>query len=1516
MEWLSHSNKKYCELCKTPFRFTKLYDSHMPTTLPLHIFLRKAAMHSLRYLLTWARGLAVGLVWLVLLPWCIRWSWRGLFWLLDAGWARDAWLAKEENLALRTSIAPSLADTVANTLNHTQTTTPRPDTQSEPIALNLSKMLIGALLNPWRPFTNYKSIESNESASVLAHAATSTLLSDVKSLNNVTNSPSMNRFILDVLEGQIVTFLIVIAFILVFLIREWVVQQQPIINAAAQLRDAELQVEVVDQAAQRLRARQIQPLPALEGANLHIREHAAREPAQELVQRHLDQDNASDSDPDETRTSTQGTNTQSPEYPPNLQPEFEGADNHADDLQDDEATGATRRPVMPLRHSSARVNQVLQAMEEEPTDNFEARDADSTGSGDSWQAIEDDLAARDAAAAASLGLGSRNKQNGDHILEPYHDDDQTSTTAVLSEGSIVGVLPDEETEARNENNFEPSTVSNVRDSEEHDEPILDIEPIESDPEQREPFQGPDLSQTARPAEQMQQNNQIVAAEALPGNIVQRTFDWFWADIVPDVDDPAPPHPDPFDEAIVQNEAEEPPFMHIPVDQVEPAPNQPNDNPGQDLEVLQAAAEAGLDADAMDDVEDLEGILELIGMQGPLVGLLQTAMFCGVLITTTLWAALGAPYLFGKFALLFLGDPLVFSITAPLRAISLVADAIVDSTIYVGGLITYFTAEVLSQLSAWVLRAFSKQVEAKSFDFLATRAHDAIVAAGGRLSNLVTGDSPFETGFFMVSLHAHQSLQTLQLETAQATAFVVRLSAAISSHLQSSTIGQILHSAVVGLVRESVQMVSYYSWAQEYFRSNFAANINNGTFTLTVTRDHARLDPSLAYWSATDRCLTILAGYVFLAMIGTMYLLRKEPLFSSPSLQQVEKGFTDFLKQAGGVLKVILIISIEMLVFPLYCGMLLDCALLPLFRNASIGSRLLFGLRSPWMFAFVHWFIGTCYMFHFALFVSACRRVMRTGVLYFIRDPDDPTFHPVRDVLERNVTTQLRKIAFSALVYGGLVICCLGGVVWGINFIFPTIFPIRWATPEPLLEFPIDFLTYNLLAPLVTRFVLPSQGLEDLFKLWLKRCARALRLSHFLFGERQRDEEGHRVRRSQADMSGSDVDFIHDGKYVRAPASDQVRIPKGDRVFLQVTDDNKRVDGQEDSRNGLHGRHNKNFTKVYIPPYFRVRIALFIFSLWFFAAATGVGITVVPMVFGRVFLPMVMPERVAINDLYAFSAGLITLGGTLCVLLRSKGAYTGLRANLSKDKIRAGLDEATDHISRMLKSIYVYGFALIVVPSLFALVLQLYLILPLHTYTSSWSSGSSATNTLSSAPNATASAIPTLNESSAPSLIAGHTIHILQDWTLGFLYGRVVLRLLMLSRNSRPATALRMITRDGYTNPNAKLATRAFIAPTLLLFAVILLCPPVLAMAANSLLLAVNFPTESFPQALRVKVYRYSYPICASQVFALWCAWEVIKATQRWRNRIKDEVYLIGERLHNFGEKRPPEGSRGAIRRGR
>lgn len=54
---------------------------------------------------------------------------------------------------------------------------------------------------------------------------------------------------------------------------------------------------------------------------------------------------------------------------------------------------------------------------------------------------------------------------------------------------------------------------------------------------------------------------------------------------------------------------------------------------------------------------------------------------------------------------------------------------------------------------------------------------------------------------------------------------------------------------------------------------------------------------------------------------------------------------------------------------------------------------------------------------------------------------------------------------------------------------------------------------------------------------------------------------------------------------------------------------------------------------------------------------------------------------------------------------------------------------------------------------------------------------------------------------------------------------------------------------------------------------------------------------------KVRIYRYVYPAVLAMAFCSWLVWLMIGMVRVWRSRIRDEVYLIGERLHNFGERK-------------
>ena len=515
---------------------------------------------------------------------------------------------------------------------------------------------------------------------------------------------------------------------------------------------------------------------------------------------------------------------------------------------------------------------------------------------------------------------------------------------------------------------------------------------------------------------------------------------------------------------------------------------------------------------------------------------------------------------------------------------------------------------------------------------------------------------------------------------------------------------------------------------------------------------------------------------------------------------------------------------------------------------------------------------------------------------------------MRDVLERSVSSQLWKISFSALVYGGLVTVCLGGVVWGIAYAFDGILPVRWSSNEPVLEFPVDLLFYNFLMPLAFKFFKPDKGIHRISKWWFCKCGRVLRLTNFLIGDKMEDEEGRQgqgtttwkaalgrlgvvsanpVKEEQPvpdQTSQTQKPPIQGGRFVRVPASDQVRIPKGIPTFLEVDENNNRLDGKPDSDEGLHGRKDTSFKLVYVPPFFRLRISAFVVLLWLFAAAAGISTTILPLLFGRFVFATIAPDRLRMNDIYAFSIGIYVLGGALYAILYRQTIldYTKSKLTPHAVTITAFLRTTATITLRVLGLIYTYAAFGILLPALLSLLMEVYLIIPLHTYLSH-----------------TFQSLETIRSDH-------HIIHMIQDWTLGILYLKMAARFILnYNPTSRPAVALRGIVREGWLKPDVRLATRGFIFPATIVMGLALAAPLALGWLANFLIL--RYTKIVVDEAFHANIYRYSSPGVLAIGFTISTVMALQQAFLDWRKRVRDEVYLIGERLHNFGENRRRKG---------
>ncbi|KIX98427.1 uncharacterized protein Z520_05728 [Fonsecaea multimorphosa CBS 102226] len=1558
MDWLSHSQKKYCELCKTSFRFTKLYDRSMPATLPFPLFLQKLARHGATEFARWSRYLLVGMIWTCCLPWCIRQIWRGLFWLADGNWVDESNLQATSNPSSNmtgtvagpeASLATSLNFTVPEQLEKIKLVFPPMQVSLADIArLFLGQSMFGKILR----FILSTFIPRLRQIDTPGHGQNSTaelppaamrppsLLSDVQFIATWSTSPMANHITVDVIEGQLICVLLVAAFILVFLIREWVINQQPILNMPdpdenAQADDARLRLPPNLPRVPRVGDNVADELAAMQQLAEQLPHEETAPPRPPFNQHRIPPvgDNIADAIAALERRAAR----MPPEdpTPPPLSP-FRAL---TDDNMGIETEHEFERPILMTRSQSASaVAGAVQAGRGVSGENgvpttepwslsFRRHSADDTEanhylplvppshpfvdriSGDeSPNELEHYLFSGDISELSPVGL----MDYPEHQLVGQEGSESADTfSRRVSFAEVSDVIDDATHGLLDSNNDRPGSDS--------DAPVIPT-PESNDADQLpQPggnllggedqevlFDGADLVQP----EEVPASNDEAALEDT--TLWGKTSQWLWhtefeADGQPHADtgDPARAE-DQDEERIVEDVHAEAPF--VPVQNRDAAPGLV---PPAAIDAPAAApAEArepnmlfGVDLNEPnpDDAEDLDGILELLGMEGPIFGMVQNVIFSLFLITVTLSASVWCPYIWGKIALLFLSSPTSMLAKAPLFVLSRTADIVVDIIFFVAGLAGFLLNQPVKIMKAIVSPVIPRFGGILDTGMLEGFSLDLSQKSGIRLEKTLSA----------AVLSLRPDLPTFSMQSHRA---LLSFKASLHTAVQWIASALIQGQAMLTMDRESSSALLTSFWytlrsVPQLFGNipqlgGYATNLLRSVFTdlgASPSSNGDGMDPSLIQWGTEDRILTILLGYAFFAIAGIVFLEIAHLVLGLRDGERVEGYFADSLRQAGGVMKVIVIIGIEMLVFPLYCGLLLDMALLPLFANATVASRIAFLMRTPLTGIFIHWFIGTCYMFHFALFVSICRKIMRKGVLYFIRDPDDPTFHPVRDVLERPVPAQLGKIAFSALVYGGLVIVCLGGVVWSIDW-FGGVLPIQWSTPEPRLSFPVDIIFYNFLLPFALRRAEPSKKISAMYQWWFRGCARFLRLTNFLFGEERKEETFSHPNGFPWSLFAKDnaAEPKRDGRYVRAPASDSVRIAKGRRVFLEVTEDNVRVDGSPELFFAPHGSKNPQFTKVYLPPNFQARITAFVVLLWLFAALTGVAFTVGPLIVGRKLTRLLSQTSQPPNDLYAFTIGIHIFAAMGYAIAYARPARDYLR-----QKFRWSGKQFLTSALHFLGLTYLGLFTTIILPFVLSLIVELYIHIPIFdllevlnhqklTGDSSPSSSSTTTPSAGTAPNKT---------------FPPATIFILQSWTIGLVFLRLIFRILghVLPPTVRPARALRGIVRNGIFHADVALASRAFVLPAVIISITLLVVPLACMRAIISIFQISDIGKQ-------IRMYRFAYPLFLSMMVNYVGFLYTRRKLENWRVKIRDEVYLIGERLHNFQEPKP-RGRREGVSKG-
>ena len=140
-----------------------------------------------------------------------------------------------------------------------------------------------------------------------------------------------------------------------------------------------------------------------------------------------------------------------------------------------------------------------------------------------------------------------------------------------------------------------------------------------------------------------------------------------------------------------------------------------------------------------------------------------------------------------------------------------------------------------------------------------------------------------------------------------------------------------------------------------------------------------------------------------------------------------------------IVKVSLLSVVEIGVLPLVCGWWLDICSLAMF-DATLRDRESSFKLAPGTSMFLHWLVGMIYIYYFASFILLLREVLRPGVLWFLRNLNDPDFSPIQEMIHLPILRHVRRLVASAVIFGTAILLMLWLPVKLLRWAWPGFLP--------------------------------------------------------------------------------------------------------------------------------------------------------------------------------------------------------------------------------------------------------------------------------------------------------------------------------------------------------------------------------------------------------------------------------------------------------------------------------------------
>ncbi|CAB1317472.1 unnamed protein product [Coregonus sp. 'balchen'] len=520
----------------------------------------------------------------------------------------------------------------------------------------------------------------------------------------------------------------------------------------------------------------------------------------------------------------------------------------------------------------------------------------------------------------------------------------------------------------------------------------------------------------------------------------------------------------------------------------------------------------------------------------------------------------------------------------------------------------------------------------------------------------------------------------------------------------------------------------------------------------------------------------------------------------------------------------LLVVVEIGVFPVICGWWLDICSLEMF-DASLKDRELSFESAPGTTMFLHWLVGMVYVFYFASFILLLREVLRPGVLWFLRNLNDPDFNPVQEMIHLPIYRHLRRFILSVVVFGSIVLLMLWLPIRTIKLILPAFLPynVMLYSDAPVSELSLELLLLQVVLPALLEQGHTRQWLKGLVRAWTVTAGYLLDLHSYLLGD-QEENDDDADQQANNNPQGRNNNAIPEGLH----AAHQAILQQGGPVGVQP---------------------------YHQPIKFSLRIVLLIVFMCVTLLVASLVCLTLPVFAGR-YLMSFWTGSAKIHELYTAACGLY-----VCWL--SIRAITVLLAWMPQGR-RVILLKVQEWTLMILKTVVVAVLLVGAIPLLLGLLFELVIVAPLR--------------------------VP---------LDQTPLFYPWQDWALGVLHAKIIAAITLMGPQWWLKTVIEQVYANGIRNIDLHFIIRKLAAPVICVL-LVSLCVPYFISAGIVPIVAQYSPGVTME--MQNLVQRRIYPFLLMVVMLLGILSFQIRQFKRLYEHIKNDKYLVGQRLVNYERK--------------